>query len=359
MFYKFPNYKEFTNTEYKFNSRVAFILEALESLPVELVLGRLMRFVSSNSFDNYKKELGELNESMKDFSINLPMPNFKQFNSTLYNTNLKLMYLFESFNYIPIDKSLTSFIMSIDDLSFKDYKNDINSLVESLEIITEKKREGRGGLKQLVGKKVSDELTAEDAVTIGNMIAEMSGEKKKNFIGVVNYLGSTCTIFHEIKNSYLKEVRREVNNQTQTEEFKPKRPENNSDTLKFLVGKSGQERIEPSEGAEIGRLISRMEDVNRRDYVGMVNFLGASCRIHHDILTAYYAATEKQDKPEQAQLQQQIQPQVQPQIQQQENTIHTKKPKEVQTFTRRMRTDSDYKAKTNERILKGMKEKGL
>jgi len=346
MNYKFPNLKEFTSTNYKFDTRITVLLEAANAVPIELVLGRFMKYISSTSFNKYKNELGGLNESINSLEVNLPFPNYITFTSGVYQTNLKLKYLVESFNYISPEISLKTLIMSIDDTSFSNFKKDIEHIKESLYPISEKKREGRGGLKQLVGKDVSEELTSEDANIIGAKIAAMTGEKKKNFIGIVNYLGSTCTVFHEIKNSYLGEVKREINSQDENGEelqtFKPKRPEGNDDTLKFLVGKTGQERIEPSEGTQIGKLIAKMENVDRRDYVGMVNFLGASCRIHHEILDAYINSRDddeynSQPKPKK----------------------RKPVPKEIKKFTNRMKNDEEYNEKTNDRIKHSMKAKEL
>jgi len=345
MNYKFPNWKEFTSTNYKFNTRIAVLLEAANSVPIELVLGRFMKYLKPKSFNNYKNDLSNINESINSLEVNIPFPNYSTFTSGVYQSNLKLKYLLESFNYIPPEISLKTLIMNMDNVSFSNFEKNIKYLKESVFPIFEKKREGRGGLKQLVGKDANDELTSKDANIIGAKIAAMTGEKKKNFIGIVNYLGSTCIVYHEIKNSYLDEVKKEIKNEengSQIKPFKPKRPEGNDDTLKFLVGKTGQERIEPSEGTQIGRLIAKMENVDRRDYVGMVNFLGASCRIHHEILDAYINAKNEDDNN---------------QPKQKSEKPLSNAPKEIREFTNRMKNDEEYNEKTNERIRRSMKEK--
>jgi len=57
------------------------------------------------------------------------------------------------------------------------------------------------------------------------------------------------------------------------------------DSLKKLVGKSGKgTELNDSEWEEIGRQIAGMEGYNKRDYVGMMNFLNTSCYMHSKIM---------------------------------------------------------------------------
>ena len=60
--------------------------------------------------------------------------------------------------------------------------------------------------------------------------------------------------------------------------------------LKILVGKGPEQELSPSECAKIGKIIASMKGEPRKYYVGMVNFLGAACRIHHEIKTSYMDA---------------------------------------------------------------------
>ncbi len=64
--------------------------------------------------------------------------------------------------------------------------------------------------------------------------------------------------------------------------------------LKVLVGKGPEKQLDPSECAKIGRIIASMRGYPRQYYVGMMNFLGASCRIHHEIKTAYMEEVRQQ-----------------------------------------------------------------
>ena len=64
--------------------------------------------------------------------------------------------------------------------------------------------------------------------------------------------------------------------------------------LKVLVGKGPEKQLDPGECAKIGRIIASMRGYPRQYYVGMMNFLGASCRIHHEIKTAYVEEVRQQ-----------------------------------------------------------------
>ena len=48
--------------------------------------------------------------------------------------------------------------------------------------------EKKGELKKLVGKDPKEELTINDAKKLGVKIANMDGEKKKKYVGIVNFL---------------------------------------------------------------------------------------------------------------------------------------------------------------------------
>jgi len=64
--------------------------------------------------------------------------------------------------------------------------------------------------------------------------------------------------------------------------------------MKVLVGKGPEKQLDDAECAKIGRIIASMRSYPRQYYVGMMNFLGASCRIHHLIHDAYIAEVRKQ-----------------------------------------------------------------
>jgi hypothetical protein len=62
--------------------------------------------------------------------------------------------------------------------------------------------EKKGDLKKLVGKDEDEELTVNDAKKLGVKIANLEGEKKKKYVGIVNFLGASCGIYNEIWKNY-------------------------------------------------------------------------------------------------------------------------------------------------------------
>ena len=54
-------------------------------------------------------------------------------------------------------------------------------------------------------------------------------------------------------------------------------------SLKDLVGASDNATLSDNDWVEIGKKIALMRDFNRRDYVGMINFLHASCDIYEEV----------------------------------------------------------------------------
>ena len=62
--------------------------------------------------------------------------------------------------------------------------------------------EKKGDLKKLVGKDDDEELTTNDAKRLGVKIANMDGEKKKKYVGIINFLGASCDIYNEIWKNY-------------------------------------------------------------------------------------------------------------------------------------------------------------
>jgi len=57
-------------------------------------------------------------------------------------------------------------------------------------------------LKKLVGKDEDEELTVNDAKKIGAKVANMEGEEKKKFVGIINFLGASCNIYNELWKNY-------------------------------------------------------------------------------------------------------------------------------------------------------------
>lgn len=62
--------------------------------------------------------------------------------------------------------------------------------------------EKKGDLKKLVGKKKDEELTTKDAKKIGAKVANMEGEEKKKYVGIINFLGASCDIYNELWKNY-------------------------------------------------------------------------------------------------------------------------------------------------------------
>jgi hypothetical protein len=62
--------------------------------------------------------------------------------------------------------------------------------------------EKKGDLKKLVGKEEDEELTVNDAKKLGVKIANMEGEEKKKYVGIVNFLGASCNLYNELWKNY-------------------------------------------------------------------------------------------------------------------------------------------------------------
>jgi hypothetical protein len=58
-------------------------------------------------------------------------------------------------------------------------------------------------------------------------------------------------------------------------------------SLKDLVGKNDDEDLDLDDARAIGKKISKMKGEDRKKYVGIVNFMGASCRIYNEIWANY------------------------------------------------------------------------
>lgn len=61
----------------------------------------------------------------------------------------------------------------------------------------------------------------------------------------------------------------------------------NENSLKDLVGKTDDEELDLDDARSIGKKISKMKGEDRKKYVGIVNFMGASCRIYNEIWANY------------------------------------------------------------------------
>jgi len=58
-------------------------------------------------------------------------------------------------------------------------------------------------------------------------------------------------------------------------------------SIKDLVGKTDDEQLDLDDARSIGKKISKMKGEDRKKYVCIVNFMGASCRIYNEIWANY------------------------------------------------------------------------
>lgn len=73
-------------------------------------------------------------------------------------------------------------------------------------------------------------------------------------------------------------------------------------SLKDLVGKGDDDDLDTEDAKVIGRKISKMKGQDRKKYVGIVNFMGASCRIYNEIWANYKPVNPKKKKSNQGKL---------------------------------------------------------
>ena len=57
--------------------------------------------------------------------------------------------------------------------------------------------------------------------------------------------------------------------------------------LKKLVGKKEHEELSVPDAAKIGKKIASMDGLKKKKFVGIINFLGASCRIYNTMWSNY------------------------------------------------------------------------
>jgi hypothetical protein len=57
--------------------------------------------------------------------------------------------------------------------------------------------------------------------------------------------------------------------------------------LKKLVGKDPDEELTVNDAKKIGVKIAKMDGTDKRKYVGIMNFLGASCNIYNELWKNY------------------------------------------------------------------------
>jgi hypothetical protein len=57
--------------------------------------------------------------------------------------------------------------------------------------------------------------------------------------------------------------------------------------LKKLVGKDPDEELTTNDAKKLGKKIAKMDGTDKRKYVGIINFLGASCDIYNELWKNY------------------------------------------------------------------------
>jgi hypothetical protein len=66
--------------------------------------------------------------------------------------------------------------------------------------------------------------------------------------------------------------------------------------LKKLVGKRPEEELTVNDAKKIGNKVARMEGEDKQKYVGIINFLGASCDIYNELWKNYTRTRDNLDR---------------------------------------------------------------
>jgi hypothetical protein len=66
--------------------------------------------------------------------------------------------------------------------------------------------------------------------------------------------------------------------------------------LKKLVGKRPEEELTVNDAKKIGNRVARMEGEQKQKFVGIINFLGASCDIYGELWKNYTRTRDSLDK---------------------------------------------------------------
>jgi hypothetical protein len=68
--------------------------------------------------------------------------------------------------------------------------------------------------------------------------------------------------------------------------------------LKRLVGKRKDEELTVNDAKKIGSKVARMEGEKKQKFVGIINFLGASCNIYNELWKNYTRTRDNLEKKE-------------------------------------------------------------
>lgn len=66
--------------------------------------------------------------------------------------------------------------------------------------------------------------------------------------------------------------------------------------LKKLVGKRKDEELTVNDAKKIGSKVAKMEGEQKQKYVGIINFLGASCNIYNELWKNYTRTRDSLEK---------------------------------------------------------------
>lgn len=66
--------------------------------------------------------------------------------------------------------------------------------------------------------------------------------------------------------------------------------------LKKLVGKRKDEELTVNDAKKIGSKVARMDGEQKQKYVGIINFLGASCNIYNELWKNYTRTRDNLEK---------------------------------------------------------------
>jgi|TARA_Y100000389_G_scaffold204849_1_gene260142 hypothetical protein len=66
--------------------------------------------------------------------------------------------------------------------------------------------------------------------------------------------------------------------------------------LKKLVGKEEDEELTVKDAKKIGVKVANMDGLEKKKYVGIMNFLGASCNIYNTLWKNYTKTRDAKDK---------------------------------------------------------------
>jgi hypothetical protein len=66
--------------------------------------------------------------------------------------------------------------------------------------------------------------------------------------------------------------------------------------LKKLVGKKPSEELTVNDAKKIGSKVARMDGEKKQKFVGIINFLGASCNIYNELWKNYTRTRDNLEK---------------------------------------------------------------